>query len=164
MHKLLQTIILAITCGCGSNVTFASNANLTTCPSGNFKVSHFALTAPYGYDALTKSMKILVVAEYVADNNQLLDFIIYPVGAASGDTLVDNVNALIAKLQPVSDSPLTYQINDEDGSNSVCAYSLPGDNTVTALLIAESGADEDVSSKDQHRAHIRDLFVNHLVQ
>ncbi len=61
--------------------------------------------------------------------------------------------------------PLTYQINDEYGSVSVCSYSIPGNANVTALLIADDGdmeSDRDFSSKKEHKTRIRQLLMKQL--
>ena len=163
----LHSIILGFTFIFCSNVGFADSADLVTCPSVNtFKVSHFEMTVPYGYDSHDKTMKVLVIAQYTSDTHQVFDLLINPVRVESGDTLVNNVNSLIGQLQSEAGIPLTYHINDEDGSVSVCAYSLPGDAGVTALLVAEDsdiGSDQDFASEQVHRAHKRQFFVNQLI-
>ncbi len=167
MSGFLQTIILGITFVFCSNLAFANSTDLTTCPSVNdVKVSHFEMAAPYGYDAPTKSMKVLAIAEYQSDTHQIFDFLIYPIRVVSGETLVNNVNVLIAQLQPEADTPFTYHINDEEGSVSVCAYRLPSDASVTAFLVADDSdieSDRDFSSKKRHQVSLRQLFVKQLV-
>lgn len=166
MFGFLQKSALSILFILCSNIASANSASLTTCPSvNNFKASYFNLTVPYGYDIHTRSMRVLVFTGYTSDADQVFDFMINPVNVESGDILVNNVNALIAKLQPETDIPFTYHINDEDGSVSVCVYSLPGDASVTALLVADDSdieTDRNMSSAQEHRARTRQLFMKQL--
>ena len=165
MIGFLQKMALSILITLCSHVVSANSAGLTSCPFvSSFKVTNFEMTAPYAYDAHKGSMKVFVLATYAFDEDQTFDFLIYPVKVKSGDSLVNNVNALITKLLPETNVPFNYHVNDQDGSVSVCAYSLPGDTHVTALLVADesdSGPDRAISSIE-HRTHMRQLFVKHL--
>ena len=163
MSDFSQKMVLSILFIFCSNVASANSASLTTCPSINtFKASNFEMTVPYSYDVHMHSMKVLALVAYPFDADQVFDLLINPVNVASGDTLVQNVNSIISKLQPETELPFTFHINDEDGSLSVCAYSLPGDASVTALLVADDSdmdSDRDISSVKEQRAHRRQFFV-----
>lgn len=166
MLTLLHVFVLSVTFVFCSNLTFANSESLTTCPSmRDVKISHLALTMPYEHDAKTKSLKIFTIAEYLTETNEAFDFLIYPVQVAFGETLMSNINTLVSQLQTDSEIPLTYQINDEYGSVSVCSYSIPGNANVTALLIADDGdmeSDRDFSSKKEHKTRIRQLLMKQL--
>lgn len=165
MTGFIQKMALSVLFIICANVVSANSASLTSCPSvSSFKVTDFEITAPYGYDAHTGSMKVFVLATYAFDEDQTFDFVMYPVNVKSGGSLVNNVNALITKLQPETNVPFNYHVNDEDGSVSICAYSLPGDANITALLVADdsdSGPDRAISSIE-HQTHMRQLFVKQL--
>ena len=166
MNSFLQKMVLSILFILCSNLVSANSASLTTCPSLNgFKVSNFDITLPYGYDFHTHSMNVFALAGYPFDGDQYFDFMINPVNVKSGDNLVDNVNSLIVKLEQETDRSFTFHINDENGSMSVCAYSLPGDANVTALLVADDSdiySERDISSVKEHRAHRRRLLIKQL--
>lgn len=163
VSNFLQKMVLSILFILCSNMAFANSASLTTCPSINdFKASHFEMTVPYHYDVHTHSMKVLALVAYPFDADQVFDLLINPVNVASGDTLIDNVNTIISKLYPETDLPFTFHINDEDGSLSVCAYSLPGDTSITALLVADDSdmdSDQGISSVKEHRARRLQFFL-----
>jgi hypothetical protein len=170
MRHLYKPSILALLTCMASNLAFASSTDLTTCPLvTNVKTSHLELTLPYGYNIHTKTMDILVVANYPAQANQTFNFLIRPVHVKTNENLIDNVNLIINQLQPVSNTPLTIHLNDEDGDLSVCAYHIPGDESVTAFLIADDDDDnmtytseQDISPMQEHQAHAQRLLSRTL--
>lgn len=143
-------------------------ATLATCPSVNdLQISRFETSFPYGYDIQTKSMKIFAIAKYSPDasSRAIYDFMIYPIAMASGENLVANFNTTVMKLKSETNTPLTYQINDEDGSVSVCVYTLPGDTSTTALLIADEYYDDDdyPGIRNTRREHVSQLMSRQLI-
>jgi hypothetical protein len=178
MRHICKPSVLALLTCITSNVTFAGSADLTTCPLvGNIKTSHLELTLPYGYNIHTNTMDTLVVANYPAHANQTFNFLIRPVHVKTNENLIDNVNLIISQLQPVSNTPLTIHLNDEDGDLSVCPYHIPGDESVTAFLIADdddntndsytydapNASTQDFSHIETHRAHARQLLSMKLL-
>jgi hypothetical protein len=166
MRSFYKPLILGITL-ISSHLAFANSANLSTCPSINsFKASRFEASAPYGYDARTKSMNILAVMEYPSYPKQTFDLLIYPIKLKTGDDLLTRTNALITQLQSESDTPLTFHINDEDGDMSVCAYTLPSDSSVTALLVADDSDinyNHDFSNSNEQRTQARQSFAKQML-
>ena len=166
MRSFYKTLILGITL-ISSNLVFANSANLSTCPSINtFKASYFEASVPYGYDTRTKSMNLLAVVEYTSHPKQTFDLLIYPIKLKTGDDLLTRTNALITQLQSESDTPLTFHIDDEDGDMSVCAYTLPSDSSVTALLVADDtdiNHERGFSDLNEPRTHARQLFAKQML-
>ena len=166
MRNVYKTLMLGMTL-IGSHSVLANSASLTTCPSiNNFKASRFEASGAYGYDIRTKSLNLLAVMEYPAYAKQTFDLLIYPIKLKTDDDLLTRTNVLIAQLQSESEAPITFHINDDDGDMSVCAYTIPGDPSVTALLVADDGdihLDHNVSNSNEQRAHIRQSLTKQML-
>ena len=165
MFNFFKIMVMWVSCAISSGIAFAASSDLAVCPAiVDFKVSSFDLYLGYGVDVLAKNVNMLAVASY--DSKKDIDFVIYPVNLASGETLLDKVNGLIPQLKAVSDVPVSFKIDSDHADVSVCAYSLPGNERVTALLYAdgsERDTDGDFSSKGKHGAGMVQMLARQLM-
>lgn len=144
----------------------ADNDQLINCPSvDELKTFNFDSAIPYRFDKATKSMKFVTFANKTLNETADLVLVLYPVIVGPGEQPEKNMRELTEKLQLESATPLTYRLAD-DLTVPMCAYSLPQDNNVNALLIYDNGdlIDESDVALDAKNKHQRSMkLIKQLV-
>ena len=141
-------------------------ADQTKCPSiDTLSTFHYEGSVPYGYDQYTKGMKALAIASPRKGIRQELDadklFIVYPMTVSADEKPQHSMRTLIQKLSLENDVPQTYRLGG-DFSVDLCAYILPGNEQVNALLYIDNQA--TVAPSEEVRQQNRLRFIDKLTQ
>ncbi|HBI22424.1 MAG TPA: hypothetical protein DDY37_07585 [Legionella sp.] len=146
--------------------TQAAFADQMKCPSietlGTFQ---YEGSFPYGYDQYMKKMKALAIASPRKGRHEELDFdrlfILYPMTVSANEKPQHSMRTLIEQLTLENDVSFTYRLGG-DFSVDICAYILPGNDQVNALLYIDNQTNLAPNERERQQNHTR--FIDKLTQ
>ena len=133
------------------------------CPSADdIRQFNYVFGFPYGFDVATGQLKVIAVAEQngdlIRDFEDEWGLFINPVLVKPSEDARITVNHIVQQLEPIASTPFHFNII-EDLNMQFCVYTLPGNNTISALAFFNDN-DLELDNNDDND-EINDIVKKH---
>lgn len=182
--RIITTLLSCCFFGFFHTTTFALPMAKTmtnvSCPSiQEIQSYQFAAGFPYGFDSQLNQPKYIVGAASESlfggaasgYDTPSWTLVMYPLHVGSNETIQNATQSVLNQLIPVSSTPFTSEVIDEV-SVTFCAYTLPGNPSVSALAYYDDSDvwgddyddEDDYDDSDDDWAHKKSAKATHSAQ